>query len=118
MTGPVTGIRRRRGVAGRRETPHLPPDRDFYGQTLFKRCVGMKRNQSLDVFRVLDQHEKRRFASQLGKNAKAFRKTLVSSMSCCGKALIFVLSIAPWLYMISEWAVARPMWHWGRKLWR
>ena len=37
MTGPVTGIRRRRAVAGRRETPHLPPDRDFYGQTLFKR---------------------------------------------------------------------------------
>ena len=35
MTGPVTGIRRRRGVAGRRETPHLPLDRDFYGQTLF-----------------------------------------------------------------------------------
>ena len=34
MTGPVTGIRRRRGVAGRRETPYLPPDRDFYGQTL------------------------------------------------------------------------------------
>ena len=34
MTGPVTGIRRRRGVAGRRETPHLPLDRDFYGQTL------------------------------------------------------------------------------------
>ena len=23
-------------VAGRRETPHLPPDRDFYGQTLLK----------------------------------------------------------------------------------
>ena len=36
MTGPVTGIRRRRGVAGRRETPHLPLDRDFYGQTLGK----------------------------------------------------------------------------------
>ena len=36
MTGPVTGIRRRRGVAGRRETPHLPLDRDFYGQTLCK----------------------------------------------------------------------------------
>ena len=36
MTGPVTGIRRRRAVAGRRETPHLPPDRDFYGQTLYK----------------------------------------------------------------------------------
>ena len=36
MTGPVTGIRRRRTVAGRRETPYLPPDRDFYGQTLFK----------------------------------------------------------------------------------
>ena len=34
MTGSVIGIRRRRGVAGRRETPHLPPDRDFYGQTL------------------------------------------------------------------------------------
>ena len=34
MTGSVTGIRRRRTVAGRRETPHLPPDRDFYGQTL------------------------------------------------------------------------------------
>ena len=34
MTGPVAGIRRRRTVAGRRETPHLPPDRDFYGQTL------------------------------------------------------------------------------------
>lgn len=34
MTGSVTGIRRRRGVAGRRETPHLPLDRDFYGQTL------------------------------------------------------------------------------------
>ena len=35
MTGSVTGIRRRRGVAGRRETPHLPLDRDFYGQTLY-----------------------------------------------------------------------------------
>ena len=34
MTGSVAGIRRRRTVAGRRETPHLPPDRDFYGQTL------------------------------------------------------------------------------------
>ena len=34
MTGSVAGIRRRRMVAGRRETPHLPPDRDFYGQTL------------------------------------------------------------------------------------
>ena len=38
MTGPVTGIRRRRGVAGRRATPHLPPDRDCYGQTLDKRA--------------------------------------------------------------------------------
>ena len=36
MTGQVTGIRRRRTVAGWRETPHLPPDRDFYGQTLLK----------------------------------------------------------------------------------
>ena len=36
MTGSVTGIRRRRTVAGRRETSHLPPDRDFYGQTLIK----------------------------------------------------------------------------------
>ena len=36
MTGSVKGIRRRRTVAGRRETPHLPPDRDFYGQTLLK----------------------------------------------------------------------------------
>ena len=35
MTGPVAGIRRRRTVAGLRETPHLPPDRDFYGQTLY-----------------------------------------------------------------------------------
>ena len=35
MTGSVAGIRRRRTAAGRRETPHLPPDRDFYGQTLF-----------------------------------------------------------------------------------
>ena len=34
MTGSVAGIRRRRTVAGRRETPHLPPDLDFYGQTL------------------------------------------------------------------------------------
>ena len=34
MTGPVTGIRRRRTVAGRRETPHLPPDRDFYEQKI------------------------------------------------------------------------------------
>ena len=34
MTGPVAGIRRRRTVAGRRETSHLPPDRAFYGQTL------------------------------------------------------------------------------------
>ena len=36
MTGSVTGIRRRRTVAGRRETSHLPPDRAFYGQTLFR----------------------------------------------------------------------------------
>ena len=36
MTGSVAGIRRRRTVARRRETPHLPPDRDFYGQTLDK----------------------------------------------------------------------------------
>ena len=35
MTGSVTGIRRRRTVAGRRETSHLPPDRAFYGQTLY-----------------------------------------------------------------------------------
>ena len=41
MTGPVTGIRRRRGVAGRRETPHLPPDRDFYGQTLITLTQGL-----------------------------------------------------------------------------
>ena len=34
MTGSVAGIRRRCTVARRRETPHLPPDRDFYGQTL------------------------------------------------------------------------------------
>ena len=39
MTGSVTGIRRRRGVAGRRETPHLPLDRDFYGQTLHTECL-------------------------------------------------------------------------------
>ena len=39
MTGPVTGIRRRRGVAGWRETPHLPPDRDFYGQTLVRKRI-------------------------------------------------------------------------------
>ena len=32
--GRVVRIRRRRTVAGRRETPHLPPDRDFYGQIL------------------------------------------------------------------------------------
>ena len=38
MTGSVAGIRRRRTVAGRRETPHLPPDRDFYGQTLYSVC--------------------------------------------------------------------------------
>ena len=37
MTGSVTGIRRRRTVAGRRETSHLPPDRAFYGQTLLSR---------------------------------------------------------------------------------
>lgn len=36
MTGSVTGIRRRRTVAGRRETSHLPPDRAFYGQTLIR----------------------------------------------------------------------------------
>ena len=36
MTGSVTGIRRRRTVAGRRETSHPPPDRAFYGQTLGK----------------------------------------------------------------------------------
>ena len=36
MTGSVAGIRRRRTVARRRETPHLPPDRDFYGQTLVR----------------------------------------------------------------------------------
>lgn len=40
MTGPVAGIRRRRTVAGRRETPHLPLDRDFYGQTLSKIEIG------------------------------------------------------------------------------
>ena len=32
--GRVVRIRRRRTVAGRRESSHLPPDRDFYGQTL------------------------------------------------------------------------------------
>ena len=42
MTGSVTGIRRRRTVAGRRETSHLPPDRAFYGQTLNK-AVGTSR---------------------------------------------------------------------------
>ena len=40
MTGSVTGIRRRRTVAGRRETSHLPPDRAFYGQTLNKKKQG------------------------------------------------------------------------------
>ena len=40
MTGSVAGIRRRRTVARRRETPHLPPDRDFYGQTLFIKVRG------------------------------------------------------------------------------
>ena len=43
MTGSVTGIRRRRGVAGRRETPHLPLDRDFYGQTLFNKGKNERR---------------------------------------------------------------------------
>ena len=40
MTGSVTGIRRRRTVAGRRETSHLPPDRAFYGQTLCNNHTG------------------------------------------------------------------------------
>ena len=39
MTGSVTGIRRRRTVAGRRETSHLPPDRAFYGQTLISQGI-------------------------------------------------------------------------------
>ena len=43
MTGSVAGIRRRRTVAGRRETPHLPPDRDFYGQTLVTRIAVHRR---------------------------------------------------------------------------
>lgn len=73
---------------------------------------------TLDVFRVLTQEEKRLFASQLGANAKLFRKTLVGAMSIYGKALVSLLSIAPWLYTVSEWAIARPMLHWGRKLWR
>ena len=38
MTGSVAGIRRRRTVAGRRETPHLPPDRDFYGGATRSLC--------------------------------------------------------------------------------
>ena len=68
MTGPVTGIRRRRTVAGRRETPYLPPDRDFYGQALIKRVktyfnlpcpsdselVKMDQNLlAIDLFRVM-----------------------------------------------------------------
>ena len=49
MTGPVTGIRRRRGVAGRRETPHLPLDRDFYGQTLISenKLMQMKNTETM-----------------------------------------------------------------------
>ena len=49
MTGSVTGIRRRRTVAGRRETSHLPPDRAFYGQTLY---IG----KALDLKKRFKQH--------------------------------------------------------------
>ena len=55
MTGSVTGIRRRRGVAGRRETPHLPLDRDFYGQTLSIVCD--------DTLRILNQPRRLRLLS-------------------------------------------------------
>ena len=43
MTGSVTGIRRRRTVAGRRETSHLPPDRAFYGQTLSTKYIAREK---------------------------------------------------------------------------
>ena len=48
MTGSVAGIRRRRTVAGRRETPHLPLDRDFYGQTLNRRIKNREIKVKLD----------------------------------------------------------------------
>ena len=57
MTGPVTGIRRRRTVAGRRETSHLPPDRDFYGQTLNKLQVLTARPGEREVVSFRTQHE-------------------------------------------------------------
>ena len=49
MTGSVTGIRRRRTVAGRRETSHLPPDRAFYGQTLTKKKLNYQWKLNLGV---------------------------------------------------------------------
>ena len=55
MTGPVAGIRRRRTVAGRRETTHLPPDRDFYGQTLFRFI--MEESVSRPITLVIDEFQ-------------------------------------------------------------
>lgn len=73
---------------------------------------------TIDVFRVLSKEERRQFASQLGKNARMFRMTLASSMSVVGRRLVDILALAPKLYVANEWIIARPMWHWGRKLWR
>ena len=58
MTGSVTGIRRRRGVAGRRETPHLPLDRDFYGQTLIKDETAVIGSGFIDGVKILSSKRK------------------------------------------------------------
>lgn len=73
---------------------------------------------TLDVFRVLTKCERRQFAEQLGKNARQFCKMLVGAMSREGKLLLRLLAMMPWLYTLNEWVIARPMWHWERKLWK
>ena len=59
MTGSVAGIRRRRTVAGRRETPHLPPDRDFYGQTLFRKTYPAGAGVEWQMYPVIDYVDER-----------------------------------------------------------
>ena len=60
MTGSVTGIRRRRTVAGRRETSHLPPDRAFYGQTLINKRSSGRPKDVADALTLEKLREKKK----------------------------------------------------------
>ena len=96
MTGSVAGIRRRRTVAGRRETPHLPPDRGFYGQTLLRNEKLSKQHTYVSKkVSILAEHAKKiswpqfeaHYKPNLGKaleSAKSFAVTEVDLLDLVG----------------------------------